>query len=116
MLLPLLLRIISTHQWNREWEHFDINEPSPYHYQFSDEEIERRSEEAGAFNASQEVWSKLDDILTTEGYTSNETFSSAVQVLKGLRETGLEGLNGKEREEFDKETRYVLDLTHKSSR
>ncbi|CAN9473666.1 unnamed protein product [Alternaria alternata] len=92
----------------REWGHFDTNEPCPYH--FSSEEIRQHDEEADSFNKSQELWKELQGVLTDEGYTSKESYSKAVNILKDLREMGLGDLKGEERRDFDKETRWVADL------
>ena len=49
--------------------------------------------------------------MSDEGYTSNETFSKAIEIFRDLRESGLAVLEGEERMEFDKKTRWVLDLS-----
>ncbi|KAJ4376327.1 Phosphotransferase enzyme [Neocucurbitaria cava] len=92
----------------REWDHFGITEPCPYH--FSAEEIRQHHEEAGSFNKSQEFWRELQGVLTDEGYASNENFSKAVEILKDLREVGLGAIKGEELRSFDKEMRWVTDL------
>lgn len=56
------------------------------------------------FNKSQEFWRGLQGVLTDEGYTSNETFSKAVEILQDSREAGLRDLEGEERRKFDSET------------
>lgn len=66
----------------REWENFGSNEPCPYH--FSAEEIQKHREEADSFNRNQAFWEELRGILTDEGYTSNETFDKAIEVLRNL--------------------------------
>jgi hypothetical protein len=91
-----------------EWNHFDTDEPCPYH--FSADEIRQHYEEAPTFNKSQELWKHLTGILTDEGYASNESFSEAVEVLKDLREVGLNGMDGEERRNFDEETQWVANL------
>ncbi|KAB2098839.1 hypothetical protein AG0111_0g12958 [Alternaria gaisen] len=92
----------------REWGHFDTNEPCPYH--FSSEEIRQHDEEVDSFNKSQELWKELQGVLTDEGYTSKKSYSKAVNILKDLREMGLGNLKGEGRRDFDKETRWVADL------
>ncbi|RII14889.1 hypothetical protein CUC08_Gglean003811 [Alternaria sp. MG1] len=92
----------------REWGHFDTNEPCPYH--FSSEKIRQHDEEVDSFNKSQELWKELQGVLTDEGYTSKESYSKAVNILKDLLEIGLGNLKGEERRDFDKETRWVADL------
>jgi hypothetical protein len=91
-----------------EWKHFGSDEPCPYH--FSEDQLRRHREEVESFNKSQEFWKGLQGILTDEGYTSNESFDRAVERLKGLRDLGLAGLKGEERQDFDKETHWVTDL------
>ena len=91
-----------------EWVHFHTNEPCPYH--FSAAELQQHDEEADTFNKSQELWRELEGVLTDEGYTNTETFGAAVRALKGLREIGLENLQGDARSQFDGETRWVGSL------
>lgn len=62
------------------------------------------------FNKSQGFWRRLQGVLSDEGYTPNETFNKAIEILKDLRETGLGNLKGKERQTFDAETRWIADL------
>jgi len=91
-----------------EWNHFGAREPCPYH--FSAEEIRQHDEESVSFNKSQELWKGLQGVVTDEGYTSNESFTRAVEVLGDLRRVGLGDLKGEERRCFDEETRWVADL------
>ena len=107
-LICLLLGFPSTNHCYSEWEHFGTDEPCPY--RFSEEEIRQHNEEAESFNKNQGFWKELQGVLTDEGYTSNESFSKAVDTLKDLRELGLCGLKGEERHNFDKEMRWVADL------
>ncbi|KAL9074930.1 MAG: hypothetical protein Q9157_004200 [Trypethelium eluteriae] len=93
--------------FDREWDHFDSTEPCPFHY--SSEEIREHRKEADVLNDNQALWGELRGILTDEGYTSNETFGRATELLEKLRETGLDRLKGDERNEFDREKRVVLD-------
>jgi hypothetical protein len=74
------------------------------------EQISKHEEEAETFNKSQELWKGLEGVLTQEGYTANETFDEAVEMLKQLREIGLENLEGGVRKEFEVETRWVGKL------
>ncbi|KZF25507.1 kinase-like protein [Xylona heveae TC161] len=92
----------------REWDHFQSDEPCPY--KFSEEEIRKHHDEVEPFNKNQKLWEELRGIVTDEGYTSNETLDEAIEVFRNLREIGLAGLKGEENIEFDKNTRWVLDL------
>ncbi|KAH8717009.1 kinase-like domain-containing protein [Phaeosphaeriaceae sp. PMI808] len=91
-----------------EWDHFGADEPCPYH--FTAEEVKQHREEAEFFNNNQELWDNAREVLTDEGYTSNETFSEAVKILVNLRESGLADLTGEERSEFDRETQWMAEL------
>jgi len=68
-----------------KWDHFQVEEPCPYH--FSEEEIKKHREEADAFIENQELWRSLRGVLTDDGYTLNETFSEAVEALNRLQES-----------------------------
>ncbi|KAF2127780.1 hypothetical protein P153DRAFT_368332 [Dothidotthia symphoricarpi CBS 119687] len=92
-----------------EWDHLGTNEPCPY--RFLPERIRQHYEEAESFNKSQEFWKGLRGVLTDEGYASNESFGKAVEILRDLREVGLDDLKGEERRSLDKETRWVVDLS-----
>ena len=93
---------------HREWDYFNISKPCPY--QFTAEELQKHSKEVESFNKSQELWAGLKGILTDEGYASNESYTKAVEVLKDLREVGLDGLEGEEKRTFDKHTSWVANL------
>ena len=48
--------------------------------------------------------------MTDEGYTLIEDFESVVDIFRQLREAGLSELHGEERNEFERETRWLLDI------
>jgi alpha-galactosidase len=77
--------------------------------------LQQHDQEAETFNKSQELWKELEGVLTDEGYTSNETLDKAVQALKGLREIGLQTLQGDVRSRFEEETRWVTSLNEDGS-
>ncbi|RJE24536.1 hypothetical protein PHISCL_03123 [Aspergillus sclerotialis] len=91
----------------REWSDFS-DKPCPYH--FSDDEVREHREEAAVFNETQDFWKSLSALVTDEGYTSVEDFESVVDIFKQLREAGLSELRGEERNEFERETRWLLDI------
>lgn len=82
----------------------------PCPYQFSDEEIRKHQEEGAAFNESQEFWESVGNIVSDEGYTATEDFGRAFELFRRLREEGLTGLHGEERERFEKHTRWAVDI------
>lgn len=103
----LLLTLWADHHYS-EWDHFATNAPCPYH--FSAEERRRHYEEAESFNKSQEFWKELGEVLTDEGYASNDSYHQAVKIVRDLREVGLDDMKGEERRKFDEETRWVAHL------
>ena len=48
--------------------------------------------------------------MSDEGYTSAEDFGEAIQTFELLREYGLNSLNDEEKEQFEIQTRWVLDI------
>jgi hypothetical protein len=63
-----------------------------------------------AFDESQEFWRSISSAVSDEGYTSAEGFGKGIQIFQQLRESGLSTLLGKEREEFDRQTQWVMNL------
>lgn len=99
--------MLTKSDYHREWGEFS-DKPCPYH--FSDEEIRRHQDEATTFNASQEFWESIGGIVSDEGYTSNENFEKGIEIFQRLRESGLDSLEGEERNEFERQTHWVLNI------
>ena len=55
-------------------------------------------------------------MVTDEGFTHNETYEQAVEVVKELRAVGLamDGLESEEREWFEKHTHWITELDERS--
>ena len=81
--------------------------PCPYH--FSDEEISQHRKDGEELNESQDFWDSLEGKVARSGWTTHEDFNDAVKYFSMLRQAGLETLSGKEREEFEMQTKWVLD-------
>lgn len=79
----------------------------PYH--FSSDELTQHREEAEAFNNAQDFWEMLKDKVNADGWTANDDFDAAVEYFSQLREAGLASLEGDERDEFEMQTKWVLD-------
>ena len=67
-------------------------------------------EDGAKFNENQEFWKSISGITTDEGYMSNENFQKGVETFQRLRESGLSSLEGDERDEFDRRTRWILEI------
>lgn len=48
--------------------------------------------------------------MSDEGYTSNEDFEKGIEIFQRSRESGLNSLDGEEKDEFERQTRWVLDI------
>jgi len=94
--------------FKREWEHFYADMPCPYH--FTSQEVQAHYDKADTFNKSQDLWKELSGVLTNEGYTNNDTFDQAVETVKSLQKAGLDGSDADRRDEFERATRWVVDL------
>ena len=49
-------------------------------------------------------------MMNDEGYTSHENFQTGKDILLSLRENGLNTMAEEDRVEFEKQTRWVLDI------
>lgn len=91
----------------REWSDFS-GKPCPYN--FSPDEVREHQEEGAIFNDTQDFWESLSGIVTDDGYTSTKHFETVVEIFKRLRIVSLNELHGEEKNEFEKQTRWVLDI------
>ncbi|KXT03389.1 hypothetical protein AC578_3947 [Pseudocercospora eumusae] len=71
----------------REWSHFGLDKDCQCPFEFSASEIRQHDEEAENFNDSQQFWSNLRGILSSDGYTTNEDYPRAVKLLEELQKT-----------------------------
>ncbi|EEP76626.1 predicted protein [Uncinocarpus reesii 1704] len=91
----------------RRWELFNMEDPCPY--RFSNEEIEQHRKDGEGFNEYQDFWDELEGVVDREGFTFPETFDAAVDFFSDLRDVMLKEAEGKNREELDLWTRWVLE-------
>ncbi|KAI1941814.1 Phosphotransferase enzyme [Ophidiomyces ophidiicola] len=91
----------------RRWDQFNLKTSCPYH--FSDTDIEQHLKAGENFNASQDFWESLDGIVGRDGFTWHDYFDAAVDLFAEFRKMGLKDLSGKDREEFDYWTHWVID-------
>ncbi|EEQ34143.1 Phosphotransferase enzyme [Microsporum canis] len=91
----------------RDWSKMSKTGDCPYH--FSPDELTQHREEAEAFNNAQDFWEMLKDKVNADGWTANDDFDAAVEYFSQLREAGLASLEGDERDEFEMQTKWVLD-------
>lgn len=80
--------------------------PCPIH--FEEEEIHNCIEEEGEiWNRIQNFWDKAAKVVDREGFSFHECYDHAVLLFKKVREVCKEGMEGKEWEMWDKQTRWV---------
>ncbi|KAJ0420258.1 phosphotransferase family protein [Aspergillus carlsbadensis] len=86
----------------RYWDEFGFDFPCPFH--FTEDELRIHAEESDGWNEVQDLWDSISSTVARDGWTSNEGYQDAVALFKGLREAGLKTTQGKEREDFKKQT------------
>ncbi|WEW58512.1 Phosphotransferase enzyme [Emydomyces testavorans] len=91
----------------RRWENFGIEEPCPY--QFTDEQIKQHLKDGEGFNTLQDFWDNISGAVDREGFTFPENFDLAVDFFSEMRDIGLEKLTGRNREEWELWTRWVVE-------
>ncbi|KAH7381551.1 kinase-like domain-containing protein [Pyrenochaeta sp. MPI-SDFR-AT-0127] len=91
----------------KDWHLIDETSTCPYH--FSSEEIAQHRRDGEGFNENADFWDNLEGRVHRSGYTSHEDFEDAMAYFSELRKVGFETLVGKERENFELQTRWKLD-------
>lgn len=74
---------------------------------FTEDEQRKHLQDAEGWNEVQDFFDSIEGLVKRDGWTSNETFDEAVRFFSDLRKVGLQKMKGKEREEFEKETRWA---------
>lgn len=67
-------------------------------------------EEIGPFNKYRDIWKNLEGIVNNQGFSHNETFSKAVEMMRYFRESLLNTKKGETQREFEEATRWVEGL------
>lgn len=55
----------------------------------------------------QDFWKAVEGIVARDGWTPHSMYDEAVALFSELREIGLKNMIGKERKEFEAQTRWV---------
>ncbi|RAL14787.1 aminoglycoside phosphotransferase family protein [Aspergillus homomorphus CBS 101889] len=90
------------------WDEMGFGFPCPIH--FTEEERRTHLEAADGWNNVQDFWDAISPVLDRDGWTHADTYDEAVELFKLMRNWGLENLEGKMREMFEKATRRADDL------
>jgi len=90
---------------SRYWKGLGIDGECPIH--FSEGELRSHLEDAEGWNDIQDFFDRIQDLMQRDGWMHNETYDAALDLFSKLRQEALQGMKGKEREEFKKETRWA---------
>ncbi|CZR51218.1 probable FMP29 Found in Mitochondrial Proteome [Phialocephala subalpina] len=89
----------------RHWDELGFNTPCPIH--FTEEELQAHYKGGEGWNQRADFWDSLAGFVSRDGWTSNETYVQALEMFAELREEGLKNLTGKERLDFETQTRWA---------
>ncbi|MCJ1357536.1 MAG: Phosphotransferase enzyme [Icmadophila ericetorum] len=89
----------------RHWDELGFNTPCPIH--FTEEELQAHYTDGEGWNERADFWDSLAGLVSRDGWTSNETYDQALEMFAELREEGLKKLTGKERVDFEAQTRWA---------
>ncbi|KAJ8070008.1 hypothetical protein OCU04_000411 [Sclerotinia nivalis] len=103
--LVLLCLELSTCKIHRHWDELGLNTPCPI--QFTEEELQAHYRDGEGWNERADFWDSLAGFVSRDGWTSNETYDQALEMFAELREEGLKNLTGKERADFEAQTRWA---------
>ncbi|KAJ9196650.1 hypothetical protein DTO164E3_6180 [Paecilomyces variotii] len=89
----------------RYWKELGFKENCPIH--FTEQDLKSHLQDAEGWNEVQDFFDHIDHLVKRDGWTSNEKYEDAVEFFSELRKIGLQNLTGSQREEFERETRWV---------
>ncbi len=101
----IMFRILLTCKIHRHWDELGFNTPCPIH--FTEEELQAHYRDGEGWNERADFWDSLAGFVSRDGWTSNETYDQALEMFAELREEGLKNLTGKERVDFEAQTRWA---------
>ncbi|CAD6448374.1 ea77e627-0550-48d3-b66d-8400f355dfdf [Sclerotinia trifoliorum] len=89
----------------RHWDELGFDTPCPIH--FTEEELEAHCRDGEDWNGREDFWDSLAGLVSRDGWTSHETYDQALEIFAELREAGLKNFTGKERADFEAQTRWA---------
>lgn len=96
---------MKTDVYLRNWKELGVEGDCPIH--FTEEELKNHLKDGEGWNEVQDFFNHIDGVVKRDGWTSNETYTDALECFSNLRKAGIQNMAGKEREEFEKETRWA---------
>ncbi|KAE9365715.1 phosphotransferase enzyme family protein [Stipitochalara longipes BDJ] len=104
-IIPFRQCLIRIERIHRHWDELGFNTPCPIH--FTEEELQAHYRDGEGWNERADFWDSLAGFVSRDGWTSNETYDQALEMFAELREEGLKNLTGKERVDFEAQTRWA---------
>ncbi|EFQ98851.1 phosphotransferase enzyme family protein [Nannizzia gypsea CBS 118893] len=101
-ILPLRESLINV---ERYWHELGFDFPCPIH--FTEDELQQHARDGDGWNEAQDFWKAMEGIVTRDGWTSHEQYDDAMALFSELRENILKTLVGKERKDFEAQTRWA---------
>jgi hypothetical protein len=90
---------------SRYWKELGFDGECPIH--FSEDELRSHLEDGEGWNDVKDFFELIQHLVERDGWTRNETYDAAVALFSELRQEALQGMKGKEREEYEKATRWA---------
>ncbi|KAH9220296.1 kinase-like domain-containing protein [Leptodontidium sp. 2 PMI_412] len=92
-------------QVEKDWDELGFDIPCPIH--FTEEELQAHYKDGEGWNERADFWDSLAGFVSRDGWTSNATYDQALEMFAELREEGLKTFTGKERADFEAQTRWA---------
>ncbi|KAK0109425.1 Phosphotransferase enzyme [Cadophora gregata] len=93
----------------RNWDELGFDSPCPIH--FTEEELEAHYKDGEGWNERADFWDSIAGLVGRDGWTSNETYEQALEMFAELRAEGLKNLTGKDRVDFEAQTKWAARKT-----
>ncbi|RJE24004.1 hypothetical protein PHISCL_03659 [Aspergillus sclerotialis] len=89
----------------RYWKELEVEGDCPIH--FTEEDLRKHSQDAERWNEVQDFFNHIEGVVKRDGWKSSETYEAALQFFVDLRKVGLRNMKWKEREDFERQTRWA---------
>lgn len=89
----------------RHWRDLGLNMPCPIH--FTEDELRIHEVDGKDWNDVQDFWESISGLVQRDGWTSIDTYAEALNFFQDLRRNALDSMTGREREDFDIQTRWA---------
>lgn len=90
---------------HRHWDELSFDVPCPIH--FTEEQLQAHYKDGERWNERADFWDSISGLISRDGWTANETYDQALELFADLRVEGLKNLEGKERDDFEAQTRWA---------